>query len=63
MEKQSVYVSLSQSGRLRRWLLQARFAVFRMRGMLPSRWVERNPVTYLMGRQAVSKGVTGNGGV
>ena len=36
---------------------------FRMRGMLPSRWVERNPVTYLMGRQAVSKGVTGNGGV
>ena len=37
--------------------------LFCMRGMLPSRWVERNPVTYLMGRQAVSKGVTGNGGV
>ncbi|MFZ2258008.1 MAG: ABC transporter permease [Clostridiaceae bacterium] len=35
MEKQSVYVSLSQSGRLRRWLLQARFAVFHSRtGMI-----------------------------
>ena len=26
--------------------------------MLPSRWVERNPVNQLTGRQAVSKGVT-----
>lgn len=31
MEKQAVYVSLSQSGRLRRLLMQARFAIFHSR--------------------------------
>ena len=44
-------------------LVAVAIQLFCMQGMLRSRWVERNPVTYLMGRQAVSKGVTGNGGV
>jgi len=38
-------------------------AVFSLRGMLPSRWFERKPVTQLAGRQAVSKGVSSDGGV
>ena len=36
---------------------------FSLRGMLPSRWFERKPVTQLAGRQAVSKGVSSDGGV
>jgi len=38
-------------------------AFFSLRGMLPSRWFERKPVTQLAGRQAVSKGVSSDGGV
>ena len=33
---------------------------FCLRGMLPSQWFERKPVTQLVGRQAVSKGVFGD---